>query len=239
MDSPTAPPQDPWIRGTTLSAFPPPPAPIPVSAFDPSIGAALTPPPRPDRTKESVQEYVRSSSLAVTGIFLALMAVGLLVGYANGPHNLYSATQLGGPLPVSFTVGGIFLHNLMVVAVPLILFPILFWAPAASAAITGYASGQLIAAWLAVHLPGGALAGALLPHGVVEIPAILLGGTMAWRIGRATWGQRTFGGTWGERAQTAARAALPVVMVVVVALGVAAFIEVKVTPLLVARLVGY
>ena len=196
-------------------------------------------PPRPDRTKESVHEYVRSSSLTVTGIFLGLMAVGLLLGYANGPHGPYSVGQLRGPPQVSLTVGGIFAHNLMVVTVPLILFSLLFWAPAATAALTGYTLGQLIAAWLAVHLPGGALAGALLPHGVVEIPAILLGGTMAWRIGRAAWGQKSFGGTWGERAQTAVRAAIPVLTVVVVALGVAAFIEVKVTPLLVSRLVGY
>jgi stage II sporulation protein M len=177
--------------------------------------------------------------LTTTGVLFGIMAVGLLLGYANGPHDPYSATHLGQSSQMRFTVGQVFVHNLLVVVVPLILFPILFWAPAATSAVTGYSVGQIIAAWLALHLPERLLVAGLLPHGVVEIPAILLGGTLTWRIGMAAWRQRTFGGSWGERAQAAVRAAVPVIVVVVAALGVAAFIEVKVTPLVVARLAGY
>jgi uncharacterized membrane protein SpoIIM required for sporulation len=71
---------------------------------------------------------------------------------------------------------------------------------------------------------------------VIEIPSFLLAGTMAWRLGSASWDFRNFGGSWWLRARTALRTALPFVAAAVGALAVAAVIEVKVTPALVHSL---
>jgi stage II sporulation protein M len=199
----------------------------------------FVPPPRPDGKAESVHAYVRSSSLRVTGLFLGLFVAGLLFGYGTGPQDPQSAATFGSSGPYSFTVAGIFVHNLLVLCIPLLLFPLLFWVPAATSALTGYAVGQVTAAWLALHLPVRLLAAALLPHGVVEIPALLLGGTIVWRIGIASWHENRFGGSWNARASAALRTAIPVLAVVVLALGLAAFIEVKVTPGFVNRLAGF
>jgi stage II sporulation protein M len=186
------------------------------------------------------RDYVRSSPLRTAGVFFAFLLVGLFIGYATGPHDAYGAVVMlrsGGP--ISFSVAGIFWHNLLVMAIPLVLFPLLFWAPAATSAATGFTVGRVTAGWLALHLSGGLLATALLPHGIVEIPALLVAGTVAWRLGMAAWNRGGFGGSWNERVTTAVRAAAPLVAVVVVALGVAAFIEVKVTPALVHTLAGF
>jgi uncharacterized membrane protein SpoIIM required for sporulation len=239
MDAPPAPPYDPWLFGGSIFQSSVPPPPMPVEASDPVPRHAFVAPARPDSVADAVRAYVRSSSLRVTGVLLGLMVAGLVVGYATGPHDAYGAIVFGSAPTSAFTVGDIFRHNLLVVGIPLILFPILFWAPAASSAVTGFSVGQLMAAWLALRLPGGLLAAALLPHGLVEIPAILLGGTMVWRIGTAAWKENQFGGSWNERASTALQAALPLLLIVVAALGLAAFIEVNVTPALVSRLAGF
>jgi uncharacterized membrane protein SpoIIM required for sporulation len=240
MDAPPAPVIDPWLVGGSV-----PPAPIQTftptaPSLDPAIRAAFVPPPRPDRSPGSVREYVRSSPLRVAGAFFGLMVAGVLIGYGTGPHDAFAAvgTFRSGP-DLPFSVAGTFWHNLLVVGIPLMLFPLLFWAPAATSAVTGFTVGQLAAGWLALRLPTGLLAAALLPHGVVEIPALLLGGTMVWRLGRAAWSRDRFGGTWGERAATALRAAIPFLAAVAAALLVAAYIEVKITPVVVARLAGF
>ena len=115
----------------------------------------------------------------------------------------------------------------------MLLFPILFWGPAGSLAVTGFAVGRLAGLWQALHLPTGALILALVPHGLIEIPSFLLAGTIAWRLGAASWDFRHFGGTWWGRTRPAVKAALPFALAAVGALAVAAVIEVKVTPALV------
>jgi uncharacterized membrane protein SpoIIM required for sporulation len=240
MDAPPAPPVDPRLIGGSISARTErtPFDAMPAGTFDPAVQASFIAPPRPDGAFESIRAYVRSSSLRVTGVLFGLMVAGLVIGYATGPHNPFAAASFGPESPGSFTVAGIFLHNLLIVCIPLVMFPLLFWAPAATSAATGFAVGQLTAAWLALRLPGGLLIAALLPHGVVEIPALLLGGTMVWRIGTASWKEKQFGASWNERAAAALRAAILPLVVVVLALGLAAFIEVKITPIVVSHLAG-
>jgi stage II sporulation protein M len=240
MQVPPASVDDPWLVGGSFAG---PAARAPVETLvhlDPAVRAAFTPPPRPDRSTAMVRDYVRESPLRTGGAFFGFILAGVLIGYATGPHDPFAAVTMfrsGGGF--SFTVGGVFWHNMLVMAIPLVLFPLFFWAPAATSAVTGFSVGHVTAAWLALHLSGGLLAAALLPHGVVEIPALLLGGTLAWRLGVAAWSHGRFGGSWSERAAMAVRAAAPLAALAVVALGVAAFIEVNVTPAVVRTLAGF
>jgi uncharacterized membrane protein SpoIIM required for sporulation len=227
---------DPWLVGGSL-----PPAGIAPWTFDPRIQAALLAPPRPDRVTDALRSYVRGPYRRGALALLGCIALGLVIGYIGTGHDVIFEGSVspppGGPF-VSFTVAGVWLHNLLVVGLPILLFPLLFWAPAATAGLTGYVLGRLMAVWFALHLPASLLVAALLPHGIVEVPATILGGVTAWRMGVAFWSQKRFGDTPAVRATTAVRAAAPVVAIVVVALGVAAFIEVKVTPLVVWGLAG-
>jgi len=207
-----------------------------------SFRSPIPAPPRPDHPAEPLRDYVRGSYQRGALTLLGFMLGGFLVGYATmAAHVPWGFTgSPSGMSSVSFTVAGIYLHNLLVVCVPILLFPLLFWAPGATAGLTGYSLGRLAAAWLGLHLPGSLLLAALVPHGIVEIPASLLGGLMAWRLGIAFWRPRTFDEPHRQRrVTTAVRAAAPVVVLVVIALGVAAFIEVKITPALVAHLAGF
>jgi len=177
--------------------------------------------------------------LVMFGLLLLGVAGGLAttIGMSR-PHAISQGRLYSGNLPADFTVLGIFTHNVLIVLVPLALFPLLFWGPGPSAAATGFLVGRLTGIWQALHLPTGELIAALIPHGVIEVPSILLGGTLAWRIGLASWDSARFGGSWWLRTRSALLAALPVVAVVVAALAVAATIEVKVTPDLVRALYG-
>jgi stage II sporulation protein M len=167
------------------------------------------------------------------GILLAGVVLGLVTTIGQGREVLSHDRLFSGNSGVSFTIAGIFTHNALIVIVPLLLFPILFWGPAGSLAVTGFAVGRLAGLWQALHLPNGALVLALVPHGLIEIPSFLLAGTIAWRLGAASWDFGHFGGTWWSRTRPAVRAALPFALAAVAALAVAAVIEVKVTPALV------
>ena len=68
---------------------------------------------------------------------------------------------------------------------------------------------------------------------MLEIPASLLAGTVAWRLGLSSWDNARFGGSWWTRVRAAAEVGLPILGLVVAALLVAAAIEVKLTPALV------
>jgi stage II sporulation protein M len=174
-------------------------------------------------------------------VLFGLLLAGVLIGLAttlgmNQPQAVTDARLFGANAPASFTVAGIFLHNASLAIVPLVLFPLLFWGPAASTAVTGFWVGRLAGIWQHLRLPNGELIVALLPHGVFEIPALLLAGVVAWRIGLASWDSGRFGGSWWTRVGAAFRAALPAIVVIVAALAVAATIEVKVTPAVVRGL---
>jgi stage II sporulation protein M len=190
--------------------------------------------PAPPPVREAVRAYVRGSVARTVLVFLAIQLLGLLVGDVVHPMNPFGTPGPG----ISVTVEGIFVHNLLVVMVPVLLFPLLYWAPAVSMFVTGMSVGWLMHIWSVFHLPGKVLAVGLLPHGIIEIPAFLVGATMAWRLGRASWNWQRFGGYWNERARHAIFAAAPVLGLVGIALLVAAFIEVNVTPALVRLLLG-
>jgi stage II sporulation protein M len=215
-----------------------PDRPSPFEGLDPS---ALVPPPRPDHApaavERGVRRYVRRPvgrhMAMLFGILLVGVVVGLVTTIGEGREVLSHDRLFTGNAGVSFTVGGIFVHNALVVIVPLLMFPILFWGPAGSLAITGFAVGRLAGLWQVLNLPNGALVLALVPHGLIEIPSFLLAGTIAWRLGAASWDFRHFGGTWWGRTRPAVLAALPFVLAAVAALAVAAVVEVKVTPALV------
>jgi len=226
---------------------PPAPAPFrpdqpsPFESLHPAEVGVLVPPPRPDRlpaaVASSVRRYVRRPPLRhmalLFGILLAGVAVGLATTIGQPSEVIRHDRLFTGNAGVSFTVAGIFLHNALIVIVPLLLFPILFWGPAASLGVTGFAVGRLAGLWQALHLPNGALFLALVPHGLIEIPSFLLTGAIAWRLGSASWDFRNFGGSWWLRVRAAVRAALPFALATIAALAVAALIEVKVTPALV------
>jgi len=236
MDRSLAPSADPWLLGGSL---PPVTAPAQPWLLDPVLRAAFVPPPRPDRSIEAVRDYVRGSYVRAALVLLGCMLAGVVVGYATLPDTWFTDGAFGSGSGIPFTVAGVYAHNLLVVGIPILLFPLLYWAPAVTTGLTGFSVGRLTAAWLHLHLPGGLLAAALLPHGVVEVPATLLGGVIAWRLGRAVWNAKKFGSTLWQRVGVAVRAAVPYLGVVVIALGMAAFIEVKVTPGLVRGLAGW
>jgi len=230
-------------HGESQPAPPPfrPDRPPPFELIDPAARGVLVPPPRPDRTpagvSSSVRRYVRRPVLRHMALLFGILLVGVVIGLATTigqPAEVIRHDRLfTGNSGVSFTVAGIFVHNALIVVIPLLLFPILFWGPAASLAVTGFAVGRLAGLWQALHLPNGALFLALVPHGLIEIPSFLLAGTMAWRLGSASWDFRGFGGSWWLRAQAAVRAAVPFVLATIGALAVSAFVEVKITPALV------
>lgn len=185
--------------------------------------------------REAVRDYVREPFSRTIMVFFGIQILGLPIGYLMLHSSPFGAP---GGTPFRITVGTIFLHNLVVVMLPILVFPLLFWAPAVSGFMTGASIGWLMRVWFAVHLSGGALFGALLPHGIVEIPAMLVGSTIAWRLGRSTWNRARFGGRWSERAGHALVAAAPVLGLVVLALALAAFLEINVTPVVVESLLG-
>jgi hypothetical protein len=210
MEGPPGTGNDPWLIGGSLPTITAPPrrpdasgrpenrswprtmpwpdAPTAVS-MPVSFRSPIPAPPRPDDPAEPLRDSVRGSYQRGALTLLGFMLGGFLVGYATmAAHVPWGFTgSPSGMSSVSFTVAGIYLHNLLVVCVPILLFPLLFWAPGATAGLTGYSLGRLAAAWLGLHLPGSLLLAALVPHGIVEIPASLLGGLMAWRLGIAFW----------------------------------------------------
>jgi stage II sporulation protein M len=222
---------------------PPPPPDRPDQAsryagLDAASRGMLLPPPRPDVLPEAVASRVHRYVRRPVGRHMALLFGVLLLGVGIGlgttigqSHQVLIRDRLfTGNSPASFTVAGIFVHNALVAAVPLLLFPILFWGPAASMGVTGFAVGRLAGLWQTLHLPNGALVLALVPHGLIEIPSFLVAGTFAWRIGWASWDGGHFGGSWWTRVRSSVLAALPFLAGVIAALAVAATIEVKVTP---------
>src|SRR5947207_1067073 len=163
MERRAGPLNDPWLLGGSLSTITAPPrrpdaaAPWPTTAtVAPPPASTLFPaPPRPDRPGDPLPDYVRGSYVRGALVLLGCMVAGLVVGYAT----MASRAPWGFGAPsgtpfVSFTVAGIWLHNIVVVCLPILLFPLLFWAPAATAGLTGYSIGRLTAAWLGLHLPG-------------------------------------------------------------------------------------
>ena len=224
---------------------PPPPdrpdRPSPYAGMDHAAIGMLLPPPRPDllpgAVATSVRRYVRRPVWRHMALLFGLLMLGVVIGLATtigqDAQRISDDRLFTGNSSASFTVAGIFLHNALIVIVPLLLFPILFWGPAASVGVTGFVVGRLAGLWQALHLPNGALILALVPHGVLEIPAFLLGGTIAWRLGLASWDSSRFGGSWWTRVRAAARVALPMAGLAIAALAVAAVIEVKVTPALI------
>jgi stage II sporulation protein M len=204
------------------------------SPFEGLDSSALIPPPRPDQAPAAVEKGVRRYVRRPVGRHMALLFGILLVGVVLGLATTIGQTRevlshdrlFTGNSGVSFTIAGIFAHNALIVIIPLLLFPILFWGPAGSLAVTGFAVGRLAGLWQALHLPTGALILALVPHGLIEIPSFLLAGTIAWRLGAASWDFGHFGGTWWGRTAPAVKAALPFALAAIGALAVAAVIEV-------------
>ena len=222
-----------------------PDRPSPFADLDHAGVGMLLPPPRPDflpsNVTTTVRRYLRRPVRRAMLLLFGLLIVGVLIGLAttlgmDRPQAVSNARLFGANAPASFTVAGIFLHNAALAVVPLILFPLLFWGPAASSAVTGFWVGRLAGIWQHLRLPNGELIVALLPHGVFEIPAFLLAGVVAWRIGLASWDSGRFGGSWWTRVRAAFRAAAPAILIVVVTLAIAATIEVKVTPAVVRDL---
>ena len=225
----------------------PPPPPLrpdqrsPFADLDPTAVGMLLPPPRPDvlpgAVTHRVRRYLRRPVWKPMAVYFGILMLGVVIGLATTigqeAQSISDERLFGGNLPADFTVFGIFLHNALVALIPALLFPLLFWAPAATVGVTGFVVGRLAGLWQALHLPNGALILALIPHGVLEIPAFLLAGTLVWRLGLSSWDNVRFGGSWWTRVKAGTRVALPLFALVVAALAVAAAIEVKVTPTLV------
>ena len=230
-------------HGESPASPPPfrPDQPSPYELLHPAERGVLVPPPRPDRVPvavaTNVRRYVRRpvgrQMFELFGVLVAGIVVGLLVSIGQSAEAIRRDPLFSGLGPVNLTVVGVFLHNVLLVVVPVVVFPLLFWRPAVSVGVTGYTVGRLAALWSGLHLPFGALVLGLVPHGVIEIPSFLLAGVILWRIGIASWGRGRFGGSWWLRVRSAFAAAWPFLLGIVAALAVAATIEVKVTPALV------
>jgi stage II sporulation protein M len=218
-----------------------PDQPSPLDGLDPAATAVLLPPPRPDQLPAAVATRVRRYfrrpmwrfMLILLGSLLVGVGIGLAVTYGRDPGFVSRDRMFSGATPADFTVAGIFFHNALVAAVPVLLFPVLFWFPILTAVVTGISVGWIAGVWQGLDVPNGALILVLIPHGVIEIPSFLIAGTIAWRMGWSSWNRVRFGGSWWTRVRAGARVALPVLAIVIAALAIAATIEVKVSPNLV------
>ncbi|MEB3851952.1 MAG: stage II sporulation protein M [Desulfurococcales archaeon] len=159
---------------------------------------------------------------AATASFVAGLAAGLAApaeGYLEALRRI-----LGSEGPRWFTVKtmvSIFLHNLSVALLVYALSIIIVGL--ALVAFNGYIVGTVVVAALHRGLSLSQVAAALIPHGVVELPAVLLASALGLQAHGALRGKP------GLIAETARR-----LWVVVVLLAVAAAIETYVTPAIAA-----
>jgi len=209
------------------------------SPWDPEAepGFGLSDGAMPMYRRLALRGYIKDSYRRAAALLLGFMVIGVIVGFLTTSRDAAVLTAQSATHPAaapvgtpSFTIAGIYLHNLVLVMVPILLFPILYWAPAVPVFLTGLVLGRIAAVWTAFQLPFRLLFAGLAPHGFLEVPAMLVGATLAWRMGRALW-RKDFGGTWKDRARDAIGVALVPAAVVLVVLGLAAVIEVKITPL--------
>lgn len=174
--------------------------------------------------------------LAAVALFVLGAAVGAVaVGYADldALSRLASGRSV---VPETLTVGVILANNLVAAAVTLggaVTFGLL-------SALSMLVNGMLVGTLVAVTAGDASLlllAALLLPHGVVELPALWLAGAVGLRVAHRL--VRYLRGV-DERPLTRAEAVeVALLVVVVVALiAVAAWIEVHVTPRVAERVAG-
>jgi stage II sporulation protein M len=165
------------------------------------------------------------------GLAVALFFVGVLAGYGfSDPEIVQEMTPYGagGTLPVEFTAGTIFLNNLLAVGVDALGLVTLGLASAFSLLLNGFVLGLVMGLASTEVSPLLALA-LVVPHGVLELPAFWLVAAVAFRVTH-----RLARYLWGRDERVLTRQELFEVGVLFVAtvvlIGVAAWIEVNVTP---------
>lgn len=165
--------------------------------------------------------------LTATGLFLAAAVLGAAADVGRGASPVLPVVER---VPTSFegSVGYFFGHNLQVAlltasGVLLITLPTLVLL-----AYNGFALGGVFAE--AVGNFGPVAAGALLlPHGVIELPAIWLAGAISLRWGHAIWRVSTGDGLKTPLLGHLAQSGLALAGVVLL-LAVAAWVEATLTP---------
>ena len=144
------------------------------------------------------------------------------------------------PLLPGFDVRGIFYHNLRVVGVALALAPISFGSVPLMVSLpamllVGFFAGEV--GFLGLN-PWVFLAAFILPHGLLELPAVVLAGAFGLRLGASTMAPPP-GFSISESIMLALADLLKVfILVVIPMLLLAAAVEVYVTPLVVMRVFG-
>jgi uncharacterized membrane protein SpoIIM required for sporulation/ABC-type transport system involved in multi-copper enzyme maturation permease subunit len=189
--------------------------------------------------------------LIATGVLLGAFAGGWLVARAYPvPAGLVDWQGLGDidyarnlsavPLLPGFDVQAIFLHNVRVVGVALLLAPLSFGSvpllillPAML--LVGFFAGE---AGLVGLNPWVFLAAFILPHGILELPAVVLGSAFGLRLGASVMSPPE-GFSISESIMLSVADLLKVfTLLVIPMLLLAAAVEVYVTPLVVMRIFG-
>ncbi len=176
-------------------------------------------------------------------VVVSLFAVGIFWGLAtpSGSPGAFSeeATALQGfvdaigKLPVGVMFVFILLKNISAVLISFVMSPLLLVVPIVSLVMNGWLIGVVANTVVAERSVAYLLAG-LLPHGVIELPALFIGEAAALTFGLAAM-RAVFGKSRGEALTVALRTNLKYVGIAAVLFVPAALIETFVTPLLLRR----
>ena len=176
-------------------------------------------------------------------VVVALFAVGVVWGVSM-PTNASGAfseqteafrqlAEFIGNLPVGLMFGFILLKNISAVLFSFVLSPIVLIVPIVSLVMNGWLIGTVSNAVVAERSLGYLLAG-ILPHGVFELPALLIGEAAAMSFGIAAM-QAVFDRSRREQLTITMRLDLKYLAFSLCLLVPAALMEVFVTPALLLR----
>lgn len=172
----------------------------------------------------------------------ALFIIGMAIGAATVPagggssgntiiEELEPLFQFYKPYQ-PFTVVFLFLKNLMTAGMAFVLAPLIFLPPAGILLLNGYLLG-MVGALISNQVSAAAAFAALAPHGVFEIPALVIAAAAGFRFGLAAL--RKMANRLNRRAYDASKefaASFSLFMLSVILLFIAAIMETYVTPLL-------
>ena len=128
--------------------------------------------------------------LIAAGLFCLGLVLGLTIPYAADSIFSEEAAALEEFASILETVSSssfliiIFLKNVVAILTSFILSPIFCLVPAIALLVNGWLLG-LVAKTIAQEISIGYLLGGLLPHGIFEIPALILGEAAALSFGAA------------------------------------------------------
>ena len=185
------------------------------------------------------QSFKNKGFIVCLCLSVFLFGGGIVLGLVT-PHDVFGGVsgELASSLsafeqfvaPFKFTtVMFIFFKNVLSVALCFALSPFFLLVPFLTLSFNGWLVGLVGSIVIGEHSVGFVLAG-LLPHGIVEVPALLIGSATAFYFGAMVWGaifsekrRQTFAGDF--------RRCLKWLAVAVALLLVAAVVETYVTPL--------